>query len=114
MNGAKDGKLEPTTEDHEEWIYGPKNDPKINPDGSTKQNTWTTPDDYATPEEAQDKLDPFKPCPGRRSAKIPKGTPIKTGKTPGKEGPYNGNGGANETLIPDGLPPGSVGPWSPL
>lgn len=112
--GAKDAVPKPATEDTPEWIYGPEDDPKINPDGSTKPNTWTTPDDYSSPEEAQDKLDPFKPCPGRRPVNIPKGTNIQKGKTPGGEGPYNGNGGGNETFIPEGLPPGSVGPWSPL
>ena len=39
---------------------------------------------------------------------------VKKGITPGGEGPYNGSGGANETLIPQGLPPGSVGPWKKL
>jgi hypothetical protein len=30
-----------------------------------------------SPEEAQDKLDPFKPLTGRRKVCIPEGTPIK-------------------------------------
>ena len=98
----------------DEWIYGPKNDPKINPDGSTKPNTWTTPDNFPTAGEATDKLDPFKPIGGRRPARIPEGTGVKRGKTPGGEGPSNGSGGANETLIPGGLPPGSTGSWEPL
>ena len=63
---------------------------------------------------ATDKLDPFKPVEGRRPVKIPEGTEVKRGKTPGNEGPYQGSGGARETLIPGGLPPGSVGGWEPL
>ena len=77
------------------WIYGPENDPKINDDGSTKPNTWTTTDEYGSQDEAQDKLDPFKPMEGKRPVTIPGGTPIQTGTTPGGEGPYNGSGGAN-------------------
>jgi len=111
FNGAKDEPTTVTDKDSTEWVYGPEDDPKINGDGSTKPNTWTTPDDFKDQEEAQDKLDPFKPLGGRRRANIPKGTSIKKGNTPGGEGPYNGSGGGNETLIPKGLPPGSVGPW---
>ncbi|MDO6566260.1 RHS repeat-associated core domain-containing protein [Alteromonas sp. 1_MG-2023] len=96
------------------WIYGPENDPKINDDGSTGPNTWTTPDEYGSQDEAQDKLDPFKPMTGKRPVHIPGGTPIKTGTTPGAEGPYNGSGGANEVLVPGGLPAGSTGEWKPL
>lgn len=57
----------------------PESDPKINPDGSTNPNTWTTPDDYSSLEKTQDKLDPFKACPGRYPVNTPKGTPVKTG-----------------------------------
>jgi len=45
---------------------------------------------------------------------IPAGTDVKQGITPGGQGPYNGSGGANEILVPNGLPPGSVGPWEAL
>jgi RHS repeat-associated protein len=109
--GAKDSSPELTDRDSDEWIYGPKDDPKIRPDGSTGPNTWTTPDDYNSQQDAQDKLDTFKPAEGRRKAKIPKGTKVRRGKTPGGEGPYDGSGGANETLIEEGLPPGSTGEW---
>ncbi len=51
---------------------------------------------------------------GKRPVHIPGGTPIKTGITPGGEGPYNGSGGANEVLVPAGLPPGSTGEWEKL
>jgi uncharacterized protein RhaS with RHS repeats len=112
--GAQDAPATTTDRPTQEWIYGPKDDPKINPDGSTKPNTWTTPDKYPDQRTAQDKLDPFKPAEGRRPATIPAGTDVKRGKTPGGEGPYKGSGGANETLVPGGLPKGSVGPWEPL
>ncbi len=112
--GAKDNPLVPTDSDRDEWIYGPEDDRKVNSDGSTGPSTWTTPDDYSNQGEAQDNLDPFKPLTGRRPVRIPKGTPVQTGKTPGGEGPYNGSGGANETHIPGGLPPGSAGPWEPF
>jgi len=112
--GASDAPLQPTTEDQDGWIYGPKNDPKVNPDGSTQPNTWVTPDDYSSAEEAQDKLDPFKPVTGRSPVSMPAGTDVKQGITPGGQGPYNGSGGANEILVPNGLPPGSVGPWEAL
>jgi len=62
----------------------------------------------------KDNLDPFKPLTGRRPVKIPAGTKINRGRTPGGEGPYNGSGGGNETLVEGGLPSGSVGPWEPL
>jgi hypothetical protein len=107
--GAQDAPLKPTTEDSKEWIYGPRDDTKINDDGSTSPDTWSTPDEFEGGGEATDKLDPFKPMEGRRPATIPKGTPVQRGITPGGEGPYNGDGGANETLTPGGLPPGSVG-----
>jgi hypothetical protein len=84
------------------------------PDGSTEPNTWTTPDNFPTAGEATDKLDPFKPVEGRRPVNIPEGVGVKRGKTPGGQGEYKGSGGANETLIPGGLPPGSAGPWEPL
>lgn len=87
---------------------------KINPGGSTKPNTWTTPDKYPDRETAVDKLDPFKPVEGRRPVTIPEGTDVKRGRTPGGEGPYNGRGGARETLVPGGLPPGSLVAWEPL
>ncbi len=61
-----------------------------------------------------DKLDTYKPVEGRRPVVIPKGTEIKTGKTPGHQGPYNGSGGGSEINIPKGLPKGSVGKWEPL
>ena len=112
--GAKDAPLEPTAGESKQRIYGPRNDPKINPDGSTKPNTWTTPDEFGSTKEATDKLDPFKEIEGYRDVTIPKGTPVKQGVTPGNEGPYQGRGGANETLIPEGLPPGSVGPFKPM
>ena len=114
LSGAKDNPTTTTDGESDEWIYGPKDDPKINEDGSTKPNTWTTPDDYGSQDEAQDKLDPFKPLNGRRPARIPKGTGVKKGNTPGGEGPFNGSGGGKETLIPNGLPSGSAGNWKPL
>lgn len=114
--GAKDAPLKPTTEEKQEWIYGPKDDPKVNDDGSTGDRTWTTPDDFGTQGEAEDKLDPFKPLDGRRPVTIPEGTPSQEGVTPGGENPQypDRQGGANERLIPGGLPPGSTGEWEPL
>jgi RHS repeat-associated protein len=112
--GAKDAPRTKTDSPSQEWIYGPKDDPKILPDGSTKPNTWTTPDDHPDRETATDKTDPFKPVEGRRPATIPAGTEVQRGKTPGNEGPYRGQGKGNETLIPGGLPPGSVGDWEPI
>ena len=112
--GAKDAPTTTTDRPTQEWIYGPESDPKINPDGSTKPNTWTSPDDYPDRNVAADKLDPFKPVEGRSPVTIPAGTDVQRGRTPGGEGPYNGSGGARETLIPSGLPAGSVGPWRPL
>jgi RHS repeat-associated protein len=113
--GAKDANPTPAPEGGlDGWIYGPEDDPKINDDGSTGKNTWTTPDEYGSQDEAQNKLDPFKPMTGKRPVHIPGGTPIKTGTTPGGEGPYNGSGGANEVLVPGGLPAGSTGNWKPL
>ncbi|MGH9892170.1 MAG: hypothetical protein ACREA0_09355, partial [bacterium] len=70
--GASEAAPVPARADLDEWIYGPENDPKINPDGSTEPSTWTTPDDYSSSEEAQDKLDPFKPASGRSKVCIPK------------------------------------------
>ena len=64
--------------------------------------------------EATDKLDPFKPIEGKRPVIIPAGSVVKKGTTPGGEGPYNGNGGADETLHENPLPPGSVGEWRPI
>jgi uncharacterized protein YabE (DUF348 family) len=40
-----------------EYIYGPEKDLKINADGSTKKDIWTTPDKFKTKKEAIDKLD---------------------------------------------------------
>lgn len=111
---AKSAPLAPNKSKEPEYIYGPKDDPKVNPDGSTSGETWTTPDDYPGRKEATDKLDPFKPVEGRRPVNIPEGQPVQRGITPGGEGPYNGSGGANETRSPGGLPPGSVGPFEPL
>jgi len=113
-SGAKDAPTTTTGGTSQEWIYGPKDDPKVYPDGSTRPNTWTSPDSYPDRGTATDKLDPFKPVEGRRPVTIPEGTDVKRGKTPGGEGPYRGRGGASETLVPGGLPPGSVGPWEPL
>jgi hypothetical protein len=112
--GAEDA--DETITDHEidGWIYEPEDDPQIKADGSTKPRTWVTPDDYSSQEDAQDKLNPRKPCIGRRPVKIPAKTKIKIGRTPRGKGPYPGGGGANEILIPDGLPPGSAGQWQPL
>jgi hypothetical protein len=87
---------------------------EIYADGSAKENTWTTPNDFPDSSTATDKLDIFKPVEGRREVIIPKGAEVKRGTTPGHEGPYDGSGGVDETLIPKGLPPGSVGPWKPL
>ncbi len=112
--GAKDAPVTTNPAETKEWIYGPKDDPQINPDGSTRPNTWTTPDNFPTAGEATDKLDPFKPVEGRRPVNIPEGVGVKRGTTPGGEGPNRGSGGANETLVPGGLPPGSAGPWEPL
>ncbi|MGH8020398.1 MAG: RHS repeat-associated core domain-containing protein [Opitutaceae bacterium] len=114
--GAKDAPAEQTQEETQEWIYGPENDGKVNEDGSTNDRTWTTPDDFESQEEAQDKLDPFKPAEGRRRATVPAGSTVKRGITPGHDpnGPYDGEGGARETLHEEGLPPGSVGPWEPI
>jgi uncharacterized protein YabE (DUF348 family) len=36
---------------------GPKKDLKINADGSTKKDIWTTPDKFKTKKEAIDKLE---------------------------------------------------------
>ena len=44
--GAKDAPTTTTDGPRQEWVYGPKDDRKINPDGSTNPNTWTTPDNY--------------------------------------------------------------------
>ena len=112
--GAKNAPPEKVEKPTREYIYGPKEDKKVNPDGSTNENTWTTPDEFKTQEEATDKLDPFKPVEGRRPVMIPEGTTVKKGITPGNEGHKGGSGGANETLIPEGLPPGSAGEWKPL
>ncbi|MDH5231851.1 MAG: RHS repeat-associated core domain-containing protein [Gammaproteobacteria bacterium] len=113
-SGAEDSPETVTQEDESGWIYGPKDDPKVNEDGSTEKGTWVTPDDFPSQGEAQDKLDPFKPAEGKRPVKIPAGTTVKKGKTPGRQGPFDGSDGANEVLIPNGLPPGSVGEWEPL
>jgi hypothetical protein len=112
--GAEHAPTTTTGSPAQEWIYGPQDDPKINPDGSTKPKTWTTPDVYPDRQTATDKLDPFKPAEGRRRVTIPEGTDVQRGKTPGRQGPYNGGGGANETLVPGGLPPGSAGSWERL
>ena len=114
QGGAKDAPLVNNPAPSDEWIYGPQNDPQVNPDGSTKPNTWTTPNDFPTAGEATDKLDPFKPVEGRRPVTVPEGVDVQRGKTPGGQGPQRGSGGADETFIPGGLPPGSVGPWQPL
>jgi RHS repeat-associated protein len=98
----------------QEYIYGPREDAKINPDGSTNGRTWTTPDEFNSRAQATDKLDLFKPVEGRRRVTIPAGSKVQKGVTPGREGPYNGEGGANETWTSEGLPPGSVGPFEPL
>jgi hypothetical protein len=111
---AKDAAPVQTTKDRTEYIYGPKDDPKVNSDGSTKPNTYTTPDDHKTQEAAQDKNDTFKPAEGRRPVTIPAGSTVQEGTTPGGEGPYNGSGGGNETLHKDELPAGSAGKWTPL
>jgi RHS repeat-associated protein len=113
--GAKEAPEVKNPAPSDEWIYGPKDDPQIYPDGSTRPNTWTTPDNFPTAGEATDKLDPFKPVEGRRPVNVPEGIGVKRGKTPGGEGgDKDRSGGANETLIPGGLPPGSAGTWEPL
>lgn len=112
--GAKDAPTTTTDGETKHWIYGPKDDRKINPDGSTAPNTWTTPDNYSDGKTATDKLDPFKPINGKRPVIIPDGTKVQNGRTPGGEGPYKGSGGGRETLIPGGLPPGSAGTWRPF
>ncbi|VVM28467.1 hypothetical protein BSPWISOXPB_11028 [uncultured Gammaproteobacteria bacterium] len=112
--GAKDAPLLKNKKTTKEYIYGPKKDLKINADGSTKKDIWTTPDKFKTKKEAIDKLDLFKPVEGRRLVLVPKGEKVKRGTTPGGEGPYKGSGGARETLIPNGLPKGSVEKWKPV
>jgi RHS repeat-associated protein len=112
--GAKRAPVVVTDKPLTEYIYGPRNDPKINTDGSTKPSTWTSSDVFTSRASATDRLDPFKPIEGRRRVTIPAGSKVQKGITPGGEGLYNGEGGANETLIQDGLPPGSVGPFEPL
>jgi hypothetical protein len=97
-------------------FLGPREDPKIRPDGSTGENTYTTPDQFETREEAIDKLDPYKEVEGVRPVTIPKDVPVQRGVTQGGESPmFEGTtGGASETLIPEGLPPGSVGEFEAL
>src|SRR5207248_2805644 len=111
--GARNAPTTTTAAPAQEWIYGPREDWNVHSDGSTGRRTWTTPDDFPDRATAIDKLNLFNPVEGRRPVSIPPGTRVKRGRTPGGW-PYSGSGGANETLIPEGLPPGSAGPWVPL
>ena len=110
--GAKDAAIETLKEAETQTMYGPESDPKVNPDGSTNGETWTTPDTFDNQGEAENKLDMFKPAEGKRTVVLPKGQEVQRGVTPGGES--NGSGGANETRSFD-LPPGSVqNDWTPL